>query len=185
MDTLTFISAIVSSLAWPLVLIAALVILRRPLGQLIPLLQRIKYKDFELEFGRKLDDIKSKMELEPVEIPTDELIKSEERIAKLAEVSPRAAVLEAWRQLELKLSCITQKQAQIQGKTVTKLSVQDAMLRLAASGVLTPSTSGTLRELRYLRNQSAHAPDFALSVASALEYARVAGQLAAMLEKGA
>lgn len=57
MNGLAFTAAIVSAIVWPCVVLVAALILREPLKQLLPLLVRLKYKDFELDFRRRLDDV--------------------------------------------------------------------------------------------------------------------------------
>lgn len=50
MDVLTFISSIVSSTTWPLVWVGALYMFHKPLLELIPQLQRLKFRDMEAHF---------------------------------------------------------------------------------------------------------------------------------------
>jgi len=105
MDTTTFIVELIKALAWPAVIVGLILFLRKPLRDLIPLLIRLKYKDFEIEFGKKIEEAKAEA---AVELSKEAAVKAlppqpDEKLAKLAEVSPRAAVLEAWRQTEHEL----------------------------------------------------------------------------------
>src|SRR5665647_1880486 len=45
MTWLEFIASIIQALAWPAVVIAAVILLRKPLAAVIPLLRRLTYKD--------------------------------------------------------------------------------------------------------------------------------------------
>jgi hypothetical protein len=94
-------------------------------------------------------------------------------IARLAEVSPRSAVLEAWRQVEDALVRTAQRhQIDVRGRQAESTL---ALIRvLQQAGIIDPGKIGILHEFRSLRNNAAHGPDFALSRDSALEYARVA-----------
>jgi len=56
-----------------------------------------------------------------------------------------------------------------------------AIRYLEQSGGVAPSVVSLLRDLRGLRNQAAHAPEFALSTTSAMEYASAAAGVAAHL----
>ncbi|MES2521738.1 MAG: hypothetical protein V4617_03485 [Gemmatimonadota bacterium] len=56
MDAPTFIAALVTALAWPLTVLGIFLVLRRPLLALVPLLARLRAKDLEFDFGRRLAD---------------------------------------------------------------------------------------------------------------------------------
>lgn len=170
MNTLSFIAEIVKALAWPVTTLAIVAILRRPLGQLIPLLQRFKYKDFEFEFGRKIEEAKQgalSLLPEPSALPT--LPSPEEsRLLQLAEISPRAAVLEAFAAVEIEAVYTANRLGVVKGmpQNLTSRTVRF----LEESGRLDPGLVGLLGDLRSLRNQAAHAPEFALTPTAAIQY---------------
>src|SRR5262249_55904528 len=100
-DWLTFVSHSIASAAWPVTALIIIVMLRKPLSGLIPLLQRLKYRDLELQFGREIQEVRQEVQAElpagGMQAPSST---TETIAARLAEVSPRSAVLEAWRQVE-------------------------------------------------------------------------------------
>ncbi len=113
MDKLTFVSNLISSLVWPLIVILIVILLRKPLRELIHDLGRrlrsIKFPGGVAEFSQELAEIKEAADvanLPPVAgVPTGEslLLRIEEDIdqwARLVELSPRAAISEAWRWVE-------------------------------------------------------------------------------------
>ena len=51
MDTLTFVSEALKSLAWPVVVVFLVLMLKKPITELIPLLRKLKYKELEMEFS--------------------------------------------------------------------------------------------------------------------------------------
>ncbi len=59
MDLLTFATEMVKVLVWPATIIIAVVLLRTPLGQLIPTLRLLRYRDLSLEFGKKLEQLEA------------------------------------------------------------------------------------------------------------------------------
>jgi hypothetical protein len=59
MDALTFVSTMVSALAWPSVAIVVIMILRKPMAELLPLLRRLKYKDLEFKFGERIAEVQA------------------------------------------------------------------------------------------------------------------------------
>ena len=100
MDWLTFSVELVKALIWPLMVVIILIIIRKPLSQLVPYLKKLKLGELEAEFEKTVKQIKDSMDLEPVlnnkkkaaVIPPAEA----ERLYQLSEIAPNAAVLEAW-----------------------------------------------------------------------------------------
>lgn len=170
MDALTFISEIVKALSWPLTTLAIVAILRRPLAQLIPLLQRFKYKDFEFEFGRKIEEAKADAALALPESVTPKALPSpqEERLVQLAEISPRAAVLEAFTSVEIEAISAAHRLGMT--KSFPRTLTFRALKFLEENGRIDPALVTLLRDLRGLRNQAAHAPEFALTSDAAIQY---------------
>ena len=79
--------------------LALILLLRKPIADLILLLTRLKYKDLELEFGRRLAEVTAEAgeELPPPHPPAPLEAAEEQTLVELAKVSPRSAVTEAWR----------------------------------------------------------------------------------------
>lgn len=181
MDWVGFIASIVGSLAWPGALVALVLILRTPIRGLLPLLQRLKYKELEIEFGRRVEEVKQELaqELPPGAVqPISDA--SRDALLRLAEVSPRAAVLEAWREVELAALEAARK---VGGdKFRERPFTLEAIRILERSESLDRNVMGLLRDLRGLRNQAAHAPDFALTKESAIDYAQTALNVAFILK---
>ena len=59
MDTLEFIAALVEDLVWPLTLVLCIFVFRGPISNLLPFVQRLRYKDFVVEFSQKLDQVET------------------------------------------------------------------------------------------------------------------------------
>jgi len=57
MDWLTFVTKIIESLAWPVSIVVIVLILKKPISALLPLLRNLKYKDLELSFGEELKKV--------------------------------------------------------------------------------------------------------------------------------
>ena len=58
MDWKTFFSNVIDSASWPLAIGVIIFLLKEPIGKLLSLLVKLKYKDFELEFRRTLEEAK-------------------------------------------------------------------------------------------------------------------------------
>jgi len=184
-DALTFIASIVHALVWPVFLIVVVMLLRKPLTTLIPLLTKLKYKEFEIEFGKQIAEIKEEAATE-LPAPAREGL-TEPRLlsgkaVELLRVSPRAAIIEAWREVELAAA-----NALVRNKAFAAVQPYNATpLRLAkwlqAYHLLEPPKAGIFHDLRALRNQAAHAPDFAISEEVARQYIDLATRLVDYLD---
>ncbi len=62
MNMFEFISSMISSLSWPLVAIFFVYKFSQPISKVISSMARMKYRDFEINFGRELATIKSNVE---------------------------------------------------------------------------------------------------------------------------
>jgi hypothetical protein len=172
MDWLTFIVGMTSALAWPATAIVAVALLRGALVELIPSLRRLKYKELELEFGQKLDAVVIEAEQAKLPEPAPPVALPPAPASKLevvAEVAPRAAVLEAYRQVE-----VAGDQALRRVGIDPPRSSRARAQILEKAGIVTSSTGGLLRELSELRNLAAHSEDVELTSSQAVQYARLA-----------
>jgi hypothetical protein len=186
MDILTFVAELAKAFVWPVFIVIIVLLLRKPIQHLIPLLTRLRYKDFELEFRRKIEEVEAEAviglpEKEPLEAFSDG---ADKNVYKLAEISPRAAVLEAWRTVENEaIETVRQELQRQQGVEPAIILPRIALKHLERSERIDRQTSALIRDLRSLRNQAAHAPEFALGSDSALEYASAAYRLARKLKQ--
>ena len=184
MDWLTFISSLVGSLAWPSVVVALVVLLRRPIAGLIPNLRRLRYKDFELDFTKKLEKLESeaqRAQLPPTAVPesvsrTGVPATFEEYIDRLAELSPRSAVTEAWRFVETALREAVERSGRVAPRSPR--AMEDF---LANQTDIDRRTLSLLADLRGLRNQAVHAEEFALQPEQAREFGDLALRIASAL----
>ena len=179
MGSLEFIVKLVSAIAWPACLLIVLFFLREPVRRIVPLLERIKYKDFEVRFFRQ------RLKVVRQSVPTDvsttkQLPGKDSELLKLADISPRAAIQGAWHEIEVIAE--TKLRELYPGKCGEATSTQDALRILECSGVLIPSTAKALQEMSWLRNEAVHSDDFALSVSDASDYISVARSIRLQIE---
>lgn len=178
MDILTFTSKLVEALVWPITILFIILILRRPILNLIPFLQRFKFKELELEFDKKVHELVTEAKLtlpEDINKFADE--PSAQKLAGLAEISPRASILESWLELEnAALDAIKKNDIHITNQELrSPLSLGNA---LEKAGVIDGNKLSIFHKLRNLRNAATHAYDFALDPMSAIEFSRLALSLA-------
>ena len=180
MDILTFVVELAKALGWPIAVVTMLLVLRRPLRGLIPLLTKLKYKDLELEFGERIEEAKQEAAALPKSPDQKEgAIATTESIARLAELSPRAAVLESWRTVEEELTDIGHRlsgpEEIVSGLgPMRRIRPNEVLRSLEREKRADPNMISLLRHLQHLRNEAAHAPQFALSEEAALDYGALA-----------
>lgn len=180
MDTLTFVAELSKSFAWPVLILLLFLLLKKPIRDLVPLITKLKYKDFELEFRRKVENVEAELD---IDLPSKELkevfLEDTDKIMKLAEVSPRSAVIEAWRTLESELFTIAREEyRKYEGHEIALMTQRLAMNTITKSERFNKEFIEMLNELRTMRNQAAHAPEFALDSKLALGYASIAYRMA-------
>ena len=184
MDWLAFIAEIVKAVAWPAAIVTIIVLLKRPISQLIPTIQKLKYKDLAVEFGRKVEEaaVEAGESLPP---PRDERLLQPANLARLKELSkssPRVAVLEAW--LEVESAALEfARNLNLRLGNVVPRSPSQALRAIEQSRKLDEPALSTIADMRVLRNEAVHYPDFAITSESAMKYVQTAIALAAALRE--
>lgn len=165
-------------LAWPTTALFLIWLARKQIRRLVPLIQRIKYKDVEIEFSKKLAEVTEDVGETPLLESVDSA--ERERIYALVNVSPASAVIEAWKSLE------RSAQGKVRQLLPKDETYKDPLRRpvdyLDYKGALVPSTASAARDLRMLRNEAAHARADEISREDALQYAVVASRIRTQIE---
>lgn len=152
MDWMQFTIELIDKLAWPLVLVFAVISLKRPLSKLIPLAKKLKFKDLELEFGQELKAVTQEAEgIFP------ELKDSNRNILIMsASQLPNSAVIEAWEAVDLAAEKLIHSRCS--NITLDKNTRYKHIENILISEQLINTKQGKLfSELRQLRNKVAHA----------------------------
>jgi hypothetical protein len=198
-DWLTFIAELVKALAWPATVVAGIALLRRSLLQLIPGLRRLKYKDLELEFEKKLEAAKAEIvdaqlpvpappppalpqpEVGALPQPTSagvlDLPAMVETVERIAAASPRAGIAEAWRYVEIAVERALRRRQLSRPR-----SPRELRKLLEQQGLLRDRMGALLDDLRGMRNQAVHAVELELTPGQAVEYSLLAAVLITMLD---
>ena len=152
------------------------------MAALIPLLRRLKYKDLELEFAQEVRELREKADasLRPLAAPPAR-VPEEDSLLELAAVSPRSAVVEAWRLVEASARRAIEARG-VQAEGVRSLTGPQITRELGRAEVLDEPTRSVIDRLRMLRNQAVHAEDFSVDEASAREYVELAIGLARRID---
>ncbi len=175
MNLLEFFASIVGSLAWPVSVVFCIYILRVPAGKLIERVTKLKYGELEAEFQERLKKIGPISEDGIKEIPKEQSTTSIS-LEDLIEVSPRAAILEAWIVVEK----ATLKFCEANGLPLN-ISNQGLFRLSEEKGLDIDAFQNAYQELRLLRNKAAHATDSDITRVTAKQYVKTAYFIAAEL----
>jgi hypothetical protein len=186
MDWLTFISKVVEAVAWPGACLAVLLVIRKELPAIARSLRKLKFKDMELEFGEAAKAVAteakdavppSKPDVQLSGKPKDEMTS---RLEAIAEIAPRAAILEAWLQVEAAAADVVRKRGQV-GITSTPgpLRLRDGLQK---AGLLSARQVAVFEDLRRLRNEAVHVPEAQFTKASVASYIEASISMASYLE---
>ncbi len=177
---MNYVVSIVDALAWPATLLIALFMLRTEITNLLPQLKKLKYRELELEFERKLEALstKTKKRTEEAKPLGAEVLSSVDEeagyyIEKVKEISPRAAILEAWIGLESAIVSSVQRFI-LKEKAPTRLLLHTAMKVLGDKNIVGEEDLKNIDELRKLRNQAVHDFDFRVSDDEAAKFMEIA-----------
>jgi hypothetical protein len=184
MDWKTFIAQIITSLAWPLVVVFLIYQLKDRLAELLPRLRKLKHKDTELEFSEKLNELAVESDAikegNTVADKRPEINEQFNFLMKLSDISPRSAVLESYRVLETaSAKAVTKAYPELEPKKIFNPMQVQKMLQ---GKVASENQMHQFSKLRKLRNQAAHMEDFELKNMPIEAYIDIALTLANSLE---
>ncbi|WP_407353296.1 hypothetical protein [Luteimonas sp. R10] len=195
MDVLTFVAEVVRALAWPASVLLLAFMLRKPIGELIPLLRKLKYKEIEMEFSREIAELKAEalpppeQRIIPAQISADDqeaaaiqvperLETKREDLLRMVHFSTRVAIMEAWLEVESAAievaSSFWSMPPSESFKSFPRLGEY-----LLQCKVIDHKLLETFKRLHQLRNKAAHAGELNLSEEDARSYVELAIALAA------
>jgi len=183
MDWLTFFVRIIEALTWPSTVLAVVLLLKTQVIALFPFLKRLKAGPVEAEFERQVEEIKNEA---PWQLPSPDRLPlvdaRRQQLIQIAQINPRAAILDAWQGIEFAV-----KKAGLQriiGSPAPDISSPLRVVRaLAQEQIIGPEEVSLFHDLRGLRNQATHAPDFSPTYESALNYIELAARLQTKFEE--
>jgi hypothetical protein len=194
MDTLSFISSILSSIAWPLAVILITYFFRSSISNLFESvrLKRIKRGDFQIDFEQKLSEVRGKVEVASLPVakpskspkklvqPGAERFLIENDVMSIANVNPAAGIALAWSQVERELQSTIEK-----FKINVAYPYNSAVKNIQAlyeQKIISQQVYEALNDLRTLRNKAVHAMyDTTLTITEAEDFAQVAENVVRVL----
>jgi len=172
MTALAFIVEMTKALAWPLAVFGILVIYRKTLPNLVERIRSLKYGNFEAAFADQTTQVAENISSTSQSLSGS--ASTDRKLLSLAQQSPRAAVLEAWLQIEQRLHALAAS-AGMEAKP--RSSITELLHSLRGANAITAETERALLGLSQLRNLAVHAPGEELSTQKAIDFITLAGAL--------
>lgn len=165
---------VIDAIAWPSAIVWLGYLFRREVRQLLGRMSTLKYKDMEAKFEKEL--LKAETEAKKIttnggktwEETTARAVTTQfEQFQRIAEVSPRAAILESWLDVEVAIMAAAEK-AGLEVKV--PVNTNQLAMYLFSMEVINNEVVPVYQSLKNMRNQAAHMADFTLSYEEAIKY---------------
>lgn len=164
MNLYGFLASVVGSVAWPVTIVFCVLFLSKNGRNILKFVKTIRYGDLELT----LQDARRDAEAIQIETgqPARPATEADDKILRLAEINPPAAVIEIWKSLEAKLIQLIQHNGMI------RFTRPEHFMKVLVDQKRISATELELfQRLRKIRNDSVHSRDpRALTVAEVLDY---------------
>lgn len=178
MDGLTFFSKLIESLAWPAIVVWLIWYLKEHLPWLVKSLRKVKFSGIEMEFEKQVEKLAAETQSAiTTESPTEDAEIA--RLKQIADISPRAAVVEAWVRVETNAAEVIRQAGHRMSNAPGPLRLLNSLQQL---GVLTAPQVSALHHLRELRNMAVHGADMDVSAEAVSQYIVSAAAMAGYLE---
>lgn len=175
MEIGNLVARIIEAIAWPVILVVFIFLFRPQIVRILERLSKIKYKDLEVVFDEKLKD--AEFIAKEINIPQPEVIRSTiepviqtslyDSLNEIAAHSPRAAVTEAW----LNIEAASQEAASaLEMEPRKRRSGREVIDFLVQQNKLPASAIRLYRTLRETRNMATHTLEWEMDSEEATRY---------------
>lgn len=165
-------------LKWPITIIIISIIFKEALNKLLLRLKKINYKEFQAEFSKAINSIEQKYKF----FSKDEEQTKTNQLIKLADITPNATIVDAWREVELAaLSAALYNKFEIRGRK-GRVAGGKAIKELFGRNIINGDDFQLYRRLKELRNKVVHAEE-QISVKEAIKYSLLALDFAEKLRE--
>ncbi|EOE6576270.1 TPA: DUF4145 domain-containing protein [Salmonella enterica subsp. enterica serovar Typhimurium] len=175
---------LVSALAWPLAFVWFVQKYGNDVKELILRLSKVKFGNAEAEFTLGLKAAEELANAAPLlEASKDlhkegiEFSKRMSQLERIADVSPRAAIMESWLLIEEAAG----KAGFVQGASIPRINPLLFIEWLVREGKIDKSTAILVDRMRKLRNEASHLKDFELTKDEAERYLKIAVQISLLI----
>lgn len=170
-------------IAWPVAVVWVAYLFKGELRSLLHRMSQLKYKDLEARFEIGLAEAEAEAKFLASDHTTPQLQQRPEITSKLeslrriADVSPRAAIMESWVLVEDAAG----RSGFVQGAAIPRINPHLFVEELVRLGKLPKGSDSVLDQMRKLRNQAAHLPDFTLNQDEADRYLQLAARMSELI----
>ena len=182
MDTayIELILGFANALAWPVLILILVFILRKPILSLIPLIEKIKVKDVvEVNFGKRVEQVASQA---ADILPKQDSRQIDEWILDLTDSYPKGAMIESWLAIERELTDLAEA-SQIKKIPSRRSSPRQIARALVEAEVIDASFAEIISEMQSIRNKIVHTSDISPTREIAQHYVTVASRVIAALRE--
>jgi Domain of unknown function (DUF4145) len=146
---LEFTASVIGSLAWPAAIVICVLLFRKRLISLLPLL-KVRHQDWEARFDKAETEA---LQIPPPAVEAPPTPEERRRFEEIARLSPRAAILE----LRAALDTAIRGLAEQAGLSAAQRGSLTGLIRqLRVEDRIDPATSALLDDLRAIGNRAAH-----------------------------
>lgn len=176
--TLSFISELIASLAWPLAVLLLGLLFQRKINTLLGSMKRLKAPGIEAEFNELVEDAESNLADEKQAV-VSEPSEVSPRILKYLQVDKKYAVIAAWLEIEGKLLKLAEQMNVLDYTARKPNAFRDVILRRLEfpEGIVE-----AIRDLRSARNAVAHANANDMTESSVIKYLQIATEINGFLD---
>ena len=180
MDVMTFIAEMTKALAWPIALIVVCLMFRPTIRGLLQgiRLRRIGRGQWSADFDEAAREVRADLPSHPENTSKPFTAGSlNEEAERLVDVSPAAAIAEAWKQLEDRVAAVAAQAG------LTQKLLPEVLRALVDKDWVQPTTADSILGLRNMRNLAVHAPPRRLTAEQARDFMTLAEASAWALEQ--
>ena len=184
MDRYTFFVEITKALAWPVSLLIIVFVFRKAIVQLMSILRNVKISVFELIFSKEMQEMQNQIPEEISKgikkIESGKQSSDSTRLTEILDISPRVAVIEAWRIVETVALESIQK---IGESNISVRTTRDLFSIASENHIWNDNIISFMQKLYSIRNHASHrGEDFVIPKDDARRYAHNALSLASYLK---
>lgn len=145
---------ILQAVTWPITVLIIVFILKNPIFKLLDQTKKLKYKDFEIEFDKDLNDLNARVKEKKKKTKIPENFKNKYFNENFDIIPSRGKLIEAW--LSLETSIMSSASSFDLDSRDKKLNLHEALRILNKNEILDRENLDIINELRQLRNRLVH-----------------------------
>ena len=170
--------SLADSLAWPVFVLIAVLVLKPVLWKLSSLLETVRYKGLELSFRRTVQDAAERVE----SLVVDDETVVQDSLPGTFDPDPRISILKSWASVETAIEDLARAHRQELGKA-NRMSTRRRVEMLSQSRVIDHALAAVLHDMGSVRNLIAHGRDIPLDDYTVREFSRAAARVASLVER--